>query len=638
MENTIAEGVAEFLKHYPPFISLKYNDLLHLATETQAIYLEKNKALFQVNDVCHNVFYVVKEGIIGLTVTSDAEETLVDKCEEGVIIGLRPFFAKDNYLMTAKAREESLVYAIPINIFLSYVIKNKEVSSFLLESFASNTRNPYNKENRGKLISENIIHDDNQADIQNFKPIKYNKEPITALPTQIVEDIAHIMTEQKINSVIIQSNNFPIGIITDKDFRSKIATGLIPITAEAQKIMSVPIITVPENISVAEAQLQMLKNDVAHLCVTEDGSNKSIIKGIISENDVIVAQANNPGVLIKEIKRATWSTDLKNIREKLSEFNQISIKKNVPLFHISNITGEINSAILRQAIQLAIDKVGPPPTRFMWLTFGSQAREEQILLTDQDNALVFEDVDEEHYSTVKDYFLKLADHTIKTLTKVGYETSTDEMNASNPMWCKSLTDWKKQFNVWINTPGEKVASYPSTFFDFKFTFGDITLFEELSKNIFIYMKDNKKFFAYLGNQALKNPPPLGFFRQFLIENNGEHKESFDIKLRALTPLIDAARLLIISYNIKGINNTLLRFQQLAILEPQNADLFQECADAFIMLSKFRTIEGFKNNGSGRYINLEELSKTDKVKLKSCFEPITKVQELIKHRFQLTYFS
>ncbi|WP_306350182.1 DUF294 nucleotidyltransferase-like domain-containing protein [Flavobacterium sp. '19STA2R22 D10 B1'] len=638
MKNSIAERIADFIKNFPPFSSLNYTDLLKIAIEVRVIYLEKNKTLFQINDPCHDSFYIVKDGAIGLSVTSDAEETLIDKCDEGDILGLRPFFAKDNYLMTAKAREETIVYAIPIVAFNPFVETNKDVLSFLLESFASNTRNPYDKENRGKLISGNILFDDKQSEIQNFQSIKYSKNPITALPNAIVKDIAQLMTQYKIDSILIQNNDFPIGIVTDKDLRTKIATGMIPITAEVQKIMTSPVITVPENISVAEAQLQMLKNEVSHLCVTSDGSPKSIIKGIITDNDVIVAQANNPGVLIKEIKRALWSKDLKRIREKLSEFNLSSIQKNIPLSHITNITNEINSAITKQAIDLAIEKLGPPPTLFTWLTFGSQAREEQILLTDQDNALVFDDVDEENYDDVKDYFLRLAEKVTRTLEKVGYEISPDNMVASNPMWCKSLTDWKKQFNVWINTPGEKGALASSTFFDFEYTYGDTALMNQLSESIFLNMENKQKFYAYLANVALKNPPPLGFFRQFLVETDGEHKDTFDIKLRALTPLIDAARILIISHGVKGINNTYLRLKQLAILEPQHADLFQECADAFIILSKFRTLEGFKNNDSGRYLNLNELSKTDKVKLKNCFQPIHDIQELVKHRFQLTYFT
>lgn len=639
MKNSIAERIADFLKNFPPFNSLTYLELVKIANEVQVVHVDKNNVLFKVGDKTHSFFYIVKEGAIGLSVTSDSEEALIDKCDEGDILGLRPFFAKDNYLMTAKAREESLLYAIPIEVFKPYVSQNQEVLSFLLESFASNTRNPYDKENKGKLISENVIYDEQSSEIQYFQPISYTKKPITANRKDSVKFVAQTMTQSKIGSVIIEENQFPLGIVTDKDLRSKIATGLFTIDVAVDQIMSAPVITVPENISIAETQMMMLKHNIGHLCVTVDGTNKSKIMGIISEHDVVVAQANNPGVLLKQTKRATRSKELKAVRDKLTDLIQNSLDKNIPIQHISNIVGEINIAITKRAVELAIEKMDEkPPTRFAWLNIGSQGRKEQLLITDQDNALVFEDVEEERYNEVKKYFLEMAEKVTKTLNKIGYEYCPAEMMASNPMWCKSLTDWNKQYNSWINTPGEKGILMCSIFFDYDCIYGDEKLVSAITENILNQVTNNHLFFAYLGTDALKNPPPLGFFRQFLVENDGEHKDAFDIKSRALMPLVDAARLLTLSLNVKGINNTFHRFKKLAELEPQNAELFDNCADAFSLLSKFRTEEGLLNNSNGRYLNLNELSKSDKVKLKNAFQPIHDIQDAIKNRFQLTYFT
>lgn len=113
-----------------------------------------------------------------------------------------------------------------------------------------------------------------------------------------------------------------------------------------------------------------------------------------------MAQANNPGVLLKQCKRALRSVDLKEVREKLSDLIQHSLDKNVPISYISSIVGEINLAITNRAIELAIEKNGtPPPAQFAWLNIGSQGRKEQLLLTDQDSAIVFEDVSEENHDT-----------------------------------------------------------------------------------------------------------------------------------------------------------------------------------------------------------------------------------------------
>jgi len=441
-----------------------------------------------------------------------------------------------------------------------------------------------------------------------------------------------------LDSALITENGCPVGIVTDKDFRSKVATGRIAYTNTINKIMASPVITVTENISVAEAQLIMLKHSVTHLCVTHDGTDKSDVKGIISEHDLVVAQANNPGVLLKEIKRSQSAKELKLVRDKLNEIIQSSLNKNIPLTHINSIAGEITLAIIKRAVEQAILDLGSPPARFAWLSIGSQGRKEQLLLTDQDSILVFEDVTADKYRDVKDYFLKLAKKATITLEKVGFSFCPQGHMASNMLWCKSLTDWTKQYNTWMNTPGEKSNEISSVFFDYEIAFGEQKIEDAITEVIFKNAKNNVLFFDYLGNDALKKPAPLNFFKKFNLEEEGEHKGKFDIKTRALMPLIDGARMLVMSNNIKGINSTYLRYKQLAMIDPKFSEVYLNCAESFLVLSKFRVLEGLKNDSSGQYINLDELNKVDREKLKNALSSIRDLEELIKDRFQLTQFS
>jgi len=636
--NTIASRIADFLKQFPPFNNLSVEELTIVAMNIHVINLEKNKSLFQINDILHDSFYMTASGVINLSVISDSEETLLNKCVAGDVFGLRPFFAKNNYMMTAKAREESIVYAIPIATFRPFVAQNSEVLNFLLESFANNTSNPADKENRGKLLSDNVAYTSKPTEIQYFQSLLYNKSPLKVASSYIVKDVAKLMTDNLIDNVIISEHNFPIGIVTDTDMRTKIATGRFEITATINKIMTSPVITVAENVSLAEAQLLLLKNNVSHLCVTVDGSDKSEIKGVITEHDLIVSQASNPGVFIKEIKRSQNAIDLSSVRSKLADLIQTSLTKNIPLTHITNIASEINIAIIKRSVELAILDLGSPPARFAWLSIGSQGRKEQLLLTDQDSILIFEDVAAEKYRDVKNYFLKLAKKAVTILEIVGYEPCQNGHLASNMIWCKSMTEWMKQYSNWMNSPGEKNNEISSIFFDYEIAFGEQKIEDAITDIIFVNAKKNKLFFDYLGNDALRKPPPLSFFKKFNIEETGLNKGRFDIKNRAILPLIDGARLFVISHNIKGINNTFLRFKQLAIVDQKHSELYLNCADAFQTLSKLRTSEGLKYDNSGQFINIEDLSKVDKDNLKNALAPMKELEELIKDSFQLTQFS
>lgn len=637
--NTIAENIADFLKEHSPFNHLTFEELTKIATSIRVVNHQKNKVLFQVNDILHDSFYVVASGVINLSVIADAEEILLNKCNPGDILGLRPFFAKNNYMMTAKAREESIVYAIPIVVFRPFVANNSEVLNFLLESFAVNTRNPKDKENLiGKLISDNVFYADQQSEMQYFQSLSYNTTPLKTTLTAIAKDVAQLMTESLINNIVVCDNNFPLGIITDTDMRSKIATGRYPITVSVDKIMSSPVITVVENVSLAEAQLLMLKHNVTHLCVTQDGTDKSALKGIISEHDLIVAQANNPGVLIKEVKRCQSPKEIKQIRDRLTDLIQTSISKNIPLSHVFNIASEINLAIIKRSVELSILELGSPPARFAWLSIGSQGRKEQLLLTDQDSILIFEDVATDKYREVKDYFLKLGKKTTAILEKIGYELCPNGHMGSNALWCKSLTDWIKQYDSWMNTPGENSNDLSSIFFDYEITFGERKIEDAIGDVVFKNAKNNTLFFDFLGNDTLRKNSPLTFFKKFHLEEEGPNKDKFDIKTRALMPLIDGARLFALNFEIRGINNTFQRFKQLSIIDAKHAEIYLNCAEAFLTLSKFRTIEGLKNDNSGQFINLEELSKIDREKLKNALIPMRELEELIKSKFQLTQFS
>jgi CBS domain-containing protein len=637
MKNSIVERIADFLKDYQPFNSLSYPELITIATSIKVANLEKNKILFQIDDALHDSFYVVASGSVNLSVISDAEENLLSICRTGDIFGLRPFFAKNNYMMTAKAREESIVFAIPIVTFKPLLSENAKVLDFLLESFASTAT--FSKEKGGNKISDTVRLGDTQSEIQYFQALSYSKTPITSSATTSILEVAKLMTEHAMDNVLITNDKFPVGIVTDRDFRAKIATGQFSITSSINKIMSSPVITVAENPSLAEAQLLMLKHHVSHMCVTADGTDKSEIKGIITEHDLVVAQANNPGVLIKEIRRSSNAAELKKVKEKLLELIRVSITKNISISHISMISGEIIFAITKRAVELAILEIGSPPARFAWLNIGSQGRKEQILLSDQDSMLVFEDVEPERYRDVKDYFFKLAKRATSILENVGFELCSNGHIASNFLWCKSLSDWKKQYSNWINTLGENSDQIESIFFDYDLAYGEVELEDALTDTIFKNTKNNSLFFDYLGNETLKKPVPLNFFKKFNVEEEeGENKGKFDIKTRALIPLIDGARLLVLSQNIRGINNTYLRFKKLAIVEPKYEEVYLNCAEAFLILSKYRTLEGLKNDNSGQYINLNEISKSDKEKLKNAFLAFKELEEVIKDKFQLTHFS
>ncbi|MBM1106821.1 CBS domain-containing protein [Aurantibacter crassamenti] len=635
MNNTISIRVADFLRRFPPFNAIDKTDLENLAAEVSIVYRDKGSAVFQTDEAPHECFYVVHKGAVILN--NKENNSLLDKCDEGDIFGLRPLIANENYKMDAFAFEESILYAIPLNAFRPHTQKYEDVGNFLIESFASNTRNPYSIKEKGQLVSGSVapkITPTNTV-LFDFQQVTYSKKIVSCTKTTTIQSLAERMTKRKVGAMLVLEDKLPIGIITDKDIRNKVATGLLPISAKASEIMTSPVITYPKKMTVAQAQMAMMKSNISHLCLTEDGTVNTAAAGILSKHDLMLTLGNNPAVLMKAIKRARKIKKIKLIRKSIMNLLQGYLDQNIPMTLTSRIISELNDACVKQVTNLSLERMSsPPPVKFSWISMGSQGRSEQLLHTDQDNALIFEDVEESELANTTKYFLKLAKHITKGLMKIGYEYCPAEMMGSNPKWCLSLSQWKTAVSHWIANPGPEEVLLSSIFFDYNLVYGEKELIDQLTEHIFEETSTYPIFFRHLASGALQNPSPSGFFRSFLVEDDGAHKDFFDLKRRALMPLVDAARLLILSHKIKSINNTAERFERLAELEPNSQELFLACSYATKALLKFRTKQGLLHNDSGRFIALDTLSKEEKIKLKRTFKTIKELQELIKVRFMV----
>ncbi len=635
MKNTIAERILDFLKGYPPFNLIPKPTLLEIAKKVEIHYFEKDQIIFSQNDSPHEHFYIIYEGAFRLYRFAEGKKHVLDICDEGDLFGLRPLIMKENYLMGAAANEETILYGIPINLFNDIILNYPKVSQFLIASFATNTRDPFSEKHKGKLFANIQAIKKVENSFSETQAVKYTPNPITCNATTTIKEAAIIMTENVINSIVITENKKPIGIITDKDIRTKVGTGHYKITDIAEKIMSHPVFTFPEKLAVAEAQIALLKHKVSHLCITKDGTNNSELVGILAEQDLNLIQGNNPLLLIKEIKKAKDAETLKYIRFRAGDLTKGYIEQEIPIYFVTKVISEINTAITKRAIQLSIKEIGKePPTDFTWFAVGSQGRKEQLLMTDQDNALVFENVDESEYKNVKCYFLELATKVTEKLNIVGFDYCPANIMASNPKWCLSLKEWKQQFKEWIKDPIPEKILLSIIFYDFELIYGNQELYDNMAKSVLKHIKKNQSFLGFLGKVTLDNPAPLGFFKQFLVELDGENKDSFDIKSRAIRPLTDAARIFSLYHGLQ-INNSIARFEKLMEVEPQNADLFESCANAFKILLQFRTLQGLTNNNTGRYVDINNLSKADRLKLKSCFKPIKNIQDSLKLRFKIT---
>ncbi|NET31459.1 MAG: CBS domain-containing protein [Cyanothece sp. SIO1E1] len=642
MENAIPQRVFDSMRQYPPFSLMISTDLMHIAEKISIRFVAKDQWVFRAKDPVQKQIYFVQEGAIHMLKEDQGAAQLVEACDQGEIFGLGPLLEISHYRLSAKAEEDSLIYIIPQEILLPIIEKQSKVSWYFAQSFAAGKYATPDLQGPPTLFWQEQQRQQQAFELVEIQSIDHSREPVCCAPGISIQAAAQIMRDKSVGSIIIaDEDQHAVGIITDRDLRNKVVSGSYPLSASVDLIMSKPVITVKPEVTIAEVQILMMKHRIHHLVLTQTGKPNSPVVGVISEHDLLVIQGNNPAVLIREISRSQDGEELKRIREKAEGLLKRYLYQEVAIGFISSIMTQINDAIIEQAIRLALQEMlaegkESPGVNWCWLALGSEGREEQLLRTDQDNALVFEDVSAEHMEEVKAYFLLLAKKVTGLLNQCGFEYCPGDMMASNPQWCLPLNAWKKQFSGWIFAPSQQHVLYSNIFFDFRPIYGTFELAEELSDHIFQATGERDIFLSFMAKNALQTPAPLTFFRQFMVERSGEHKDQFDIKSRAMMPLADAARVLILAAQVPQINNTFRRFDKLAELEPQNRALFEQAADAYEILVRYRALQGLKNRNSGRFFKPSELSKMERLNLRNSFKPLRELQDLLTVRFRLNF--
>ncbi len=633
--NTIVDRVEDFLHQHAPFDQVSANNLRELAATIEIRYYREGERIFTEGEQPPPFFYMVRKGSVALYRESPTARELTDECDEGDIFGVRPLFANDRYLMTAEAAEESLLYAFPREVAQQLLRRNPGVGLHFASVFASSLPQRERRVRDAATSASQVRTSENY-----LMRVVAGRRVIHCAPHTRIADAARQMTAEGVGSILITDDERrPLGIITDTDLRRYVVAAETDIRSQpVADIMSSPVITTVAEQTVAEAMLVMIRHHVHHLCITEDGTAQTAARAMISDHDLLLTQGDHPAVLVVEMQQANESVRLRSLCDKAANLVQDYLQKEVSVEFVANVSSEINDALILRLVAMHLQAMADegyerPPGPFCWLSLGSEGRKEQLLRTDQDNALIYAD---DAGEPARAFYLELAQRVTQGMHHCGFALCPADMMASNPQWCQPLGQWQRYFSDWIRTPDASALLRASIFFDFRPVFGDFALADTLKQTIFKAMAQTRGFLPFLAKNALQNPPPLSFFRGFMVEKNGAHKDEFDIKARTLMPLTDAARVLAYDQQLPQYLSTIERFRKVGQADPTLADVCGEAAEAYGALLRFRAMAGLQRQDSGRYLNPEKLNKLDRQRLRSIFQIIERVQAALTSRYRLDF--
>ena len=560
------------------------------------------------------------------------EKTLQGRLNEGDNFGGISILLNDAVaIRTLEVLENSVFLSLDADIFLKTCAEFEEFKAFFTNAFG---KLMLNKSYAG-IIARQIK--DKEFNLPFFnQPISAIFRPniVTCPHDATINEAAQKMAKNSSGSIFIKDEKGKVdAIITDADLRSSAIAKGLDAGDPASAIVSSPFVSIPADSQVFEAFITMIGEDKKHLAVS---SKTNDIIGTISDKDLITAQTNSTYLLIKKIKSAKNVNQLENMHSKMTLMLLDPIRNGANPEYITRLITSFSDAILDKVIGFSIAKLGNPPCKFAFMIMGSEGREEQTLISDQDNAIIYEDLeDEKDRAYASAYFVKFSELVCNQLNTAGYKFCTGDNMAKNPKWCQSLLNWKKCFHNWIYNGSPEDLLNSSIFFDFKGAWGDLELTDKLKSFLLDSVNKRAGFLRHLTENALYFKPPIGLFGKLLVESKGEHKDSFDIK-RALLPIVDFARVYSLKHGLVQ-TNTLTRLFRLytkhVLTNTQYIDLIQSYN--YLMHLRFlRQITTIidEQKAPDNYINPKNLSYLDTAMLKEIFKKIEKLQQKLKVEF------
>lgn len=629
-DTSILLRVEGFLAKVPPFSMMSRDERQQLSRRCEVAVYKAGDKVFSTGQYPRGVFFLVRKGAIDLSSGSDSSGRLVDKCGEMDIFGIRPILAESAYELDAICVEPSIIYELPIDLFRSLYLQSPEAVEYMLRRFAA-----------GRVQRDSWrLGEDPVPTVATTAVRLYPSRALVTTPDNAsLQQAVETMARSRVSSVVVvDEDNLPAGILTDRDIRNTVAAGYdgsLPVTS----VMSHPVSCISPGLTLQEVQLAMIELGLHHLCVTEDGTAHSKGLGMITEHDILYANASNPVVVLKKIKRAKRIDALKQARAKVDTLLHSYVDATLDRKITLSLIDQLNRAIVRRAVVLAreaatIEGLQIDDSKYSFYTMGSAARGEQLMMTDQDNGLL---LDDSVAGQVDDY-RRFGAHITDILNQVGYEYCPAGMMASEPDWCMTLSDMQVRVSQWMLEPTPEAVLYTAIFFDYRHEYGDLSLSQRMRSFINDRLGQQDLYVRFLANQAIQNPPPLSFFRRFIIDKDGESKDLFDIKLRGISPLTDAARVLALGAGYLLSSSTVERYAHLASIDTANAELYMEATQSLLDMMAMRLRTALATDTDGRYIDPRSISKVDRVHLRRDFEPARLLLDMIERRFKLGYLS
>ncbi|MEN5387785.1 putative nucleotidyltransferase substrate binding domain-containing protein [Aliarcobacter skirrowii] len=605
----------KFISNIHPFNNLNTFELDDLVEELDIVYFKAN-SIVQAQDSNPEFLYFVLKGLIQ-EINDDEVLSVYSKGEIFDSVSLIKNHSKNSFV----AIEESICYALKKEKFMELLSSNQQLENYFFQSISDKLNNNILNEKNKDMA--NIM-------IAKVKDAKVHKAVVVDTNKTIYE-AATIIKQEKIPTLLLKDENGEMYIVTDSDFRQKVILNRMDYDDLVVKIASKGLIYINEDDFLFNAQLQMAKHGLKRVVVKNDHDE---IVGILDQISLSSFFATNTFAVSNQIINAETLEELKEASHSFIKIIKSLNAKGVKIEFISKLINQLNKKLLDKLYKILAPKelIG----KSCLVVMGSEGRAEQILRTDQDNALIISDdcsISEEKLREFTHLFTE-------TLVDFGFPRCEGNIMVSNPYWCRSQSDFKELIYEWVNNPSGDNFMNIAIFYDALCVSGDIEIIKELKNYLFKISSNSQSFYTNFARVINSFDVPLGFFDGFVFNSKDEkHKDEIDIKRGGIFIIVQGIRSLSIQNRVLN-TNTIKRINSLKELKVLDDESAKELIMAFNILNSLKlkaSLEKLdKKEKIDNFVNPSKLTIMEKDLLKDSFKIVNKLKKRLENHFKLNY--
>ena len=625
------QGTMHFLLRYAPFNQMELSHLAQMVEQCRLRFYAAGDPIVGPDDGTIEDVYIVKQGLVlgqRPTQSGDGLET-TQEIAPGECFPVAAMVSERATRSHYIAAEDTFCLQLGRAAFVRTYNQSEAFRDFALRGVSS-------------LVGQ--VHQQVQLQAAETLGARYSLEtrlnilasanPVTCRSGISLRAAVKLMHEHHVGSlVMVDDSDYPIGIFTLRDLRRVLADGSGDLQQPLDELMTPDPIHLPPTATAFDAALTMTRKQIAHICVVEMGR----LVGVLSERDLFSLQRVDLVHLARTISAAPHIDTLVELREEIAHLIDNMLAHGANPEQLTHIITQLNDHTVERVIELMIEEHGDPGVPFTWLVFGSEGRREQALLTDQDNGMLFEAGSPEEAEQIRQRLLPLARRINEALDRCGFTLCNGNIMASNPELCLSRQEWLRRFMGIIQNPTRDNLMHSSIFFDLRSVWGPSEGCRQLSEALLQMVEGNSLFQHMMAANALRHPPPIGRFRDFIVASRGADKDTLDLKVEGLMPFVEGVRILALAHGISECN-TLERLRQLGargVLKPQAAAAYEEAYD-FIQMTRMQLHQRQKRAGQplSNRLDPDTLNQLDRRILRESFRQAQRLQTSLGVRYQL----